>query len=182
MPDIARLYDQYKKEIIPSLVKECGFKNINQVPKLSKVIINMGLGAEAVKDKKKVEAALDDLKMISGQLPVITYAKKAIANFKIKENMPIGCKVTIRKNKMYEFIDRLINIALPRTKDFRGLSQKSFDGAGNYTFGVKEHIIFPEIDFDKIDQVKGMDITIVTSTNNDKYAQSLLKAFNFPLK
>ena len=161
-------------------MKELNLKNIYSVPELKKIVINMGLGLDA-NDKKKLEAAVEDLKKISGQKPTITKTKKAIANFKTKKDMPIGCKVTLRKNRMYEFIDRLINIALPRSKDFAGLSEKNFDGLGNYTFGVKEHIIFPEIDFDKIDKVKGMDITIVTSTNKNKEAKSLLKAFNFPL-
>ena len=177
---MSRLSEEYEKTIKPELMKEFGFKNINQVPKLTKVILNMGLGSE--NDKKKMESALEDLKKISGQNPIITKSRKAIANFKIKENMPIGCKVTIRRNRMYEFIDRLINIALPRTKDFSGLSGKSFDGNGNYTFGIKEHIIFPEIDYDKVDKIRGIDITIVTTTDNDKEAKSLLKSFNFPLK
>ena len=177
---MARLLEEYKKNIKPNLMKELGLKNIFSVPEIKKVVINMGLGIDA-NDKKKLDAALDDLKQISGQKPVITRTKKAIANFKTKENMPIGCKVTLRKKRMYEFVDRLVNIALPRTKDFSGLSEKNFDGLGNYTFGVKEHIIFPEIDYDKIDKVKGMDITIVTSTKKNKEAKSLLKAFNFPL-
>ena len=141
----------------------------------------MGIG-EAKEDEKILDRAQEELALISGQRAVKTRAKKAIANFKIKENMPIGCKVTIRKKRMYEFIDRLINIALPRAKDFQGLSSKSFDGEGNYTFGIKEHIIFPEIDYDKVDKIRGMDITIVTSAIKDKHAKSLLKGFNFPLK
>ena len=177
---MARLQDQYIKVIRPNLMKELGLKNILAVPELKKIIINMGLGIDA-SDKKKLEAAFEDLKKISGQTPIITKSKKAIANFKTKKDMPIGCKVTLRKKMMYEFIDRLINIALPRTKDFLGLSEKNFDGLGNYTFGIKEHIIFPEIDYDKIDKVKGMDVTIVTSTDKNKEAKSLLKAFNFPL-
>ena len=140
----------------------------------------MGLGIDA-SDKKKLEAAIEDLKKITGQMPIVTKTKKAIANFKTKKDMAIGCKVTLRRKRMYEFIDRLVNIALPRTKDFSGLSEKNFDGFGNYTFGIKEHIIFPEIDYDKIDKVKGMDITIVTSTKKNKEAKHLLKAFNFPL-
>ncbi|MBH71422.1 MAG: 50S ribosomal protein L5 [Alphaproteobacteria bacterium MarineAlpha6_Bin6] len=177
---MSRLQEEYLKNIKPNLMKELNLKNIYSVPELKKIVINMGLGLDA-NDKKKLEAAVEDLKKISGQKPTITKTKKAIANFKTKKDMPIGCKVTLRKNRMYEFIDRLINIALPRSKDFAGLSEKNFDGLGNYTFGVKEHIIFPEIDFDKIDKVKGMDITIVTSTNKNKEAKSLLKAFNFPL-
>ena len=177
---MARLYNEYIKNIKPNLMKELGLKNIYSVPELRKIVINMGLGTDAT-DKKKLEAAIEDLKKISGQMPIITKTKKAIANFKTKENMAIGCKVTLRRKRMYEFIDRLINIALPRTKDFSGLSEKNFDGLGNYTFGVKEHIIFPEIDYDKIDKIKGMDITIVTSSKKNKEAKSLLTAFNFPL-
>ena len=177
---MARLYDEYIKKIKPNLMKEIGLKNILSVPELKKIVINMGLGIDA-SDKKKLEAAIEDLKKISGQRPIITKTKKAIANFKTKKDMPIGCKVTLRKKRMYEFVDRLINIALPRTKDFSGLSEKNFDGLGNYTFGIKEHIIFPEIDYDKIDKIKGMDITIVTSAKENKEAKSLLKAFNFPL-
>ena len=177
---MARLYDEYIKKIKPNLMKELGLKNILSVPELKKIVINMGLGIDA-SDKKKLEAAIEDLKKISGQRPIITKTKKAIANFKTKKDMPIGCKVTLRKKRMYEFVDRLINIALPRTKDFSGLSEKNFDGLGNYTFGIKEHIIFPEIDYDKIDKIKGMDITIVTSTKKNKEAKFLLKAFNFPL-
>jgi large subunit ribosomal protein L5 len=177
---MARLYKEYIKKIKPNLMKELGLKNIFSVPELKKIVINIGLGIDA-SDKKKLEATIEDLKKISGQMPIITKTKKAIANFKTKKDMPIGCKVTLRRKRMYEFIDRLINIALPRTKDFSGLSEKNFDGLGNYTFGIKEHIIFPEIDYDKIDKVKGMDITIVTSTKKNNEAKSLLKAFNFPL-
>ena len=144
---MSRLHEEYLKNIKPNLMKELGLKNIYSVPELKKIVINMGLGIDA-NDKKKMEAAIEDLKKISGQMPVVTKTKKAIANFKTKENMVIGCKVTLRKKRMYEFIDRLINIALPRTKDFSGLSLKNFDGLGNYTFGIKEHIIFPEIDYD----------------------------------
>ena len=177
---MSRLHEEYLKKIKPNLMKELGLKNIYSVPELEKIVINMGLGIDA-NDKKKLEASVEDLKKISGQMPVVTRTKKAIANFKTKENMAIGCKVTLRKKRMYEFVDRLINIALPRTKDFSGLSEKNFDGLGNYTFGIKEHIIFPEIDYDKIDKVKGMDITIVTSTKKNIEAKSLLKALNFPL-
>ena len=177
---MARLHEEYIKKIKPNLMKELDLKNIFSVPELKKIVINMGLGIDA-SDKKKLDAAIEDLKKISGQMPIITKTKKAIANFKTKKDMPIGCKVTLRKKRMYEFVDRLINIALPRTKDFSGLSEKNFDGLGNYTFGIKEHIIFPEIDYDKIDKIKGMDITIVTSAKENKEAKSLLKAFNFPL-
>lgn len=177
---MARLYEEYIKKIKPNLMKELGLKNIFSVPELKKIVINIGLGIDA-SDKKKLKATIEELKKISGQMPIITKTKKAIANFKTKKDMPIGCKVTLRRKRMYEFIDRLINIALPRAKDFSGLSEKNFDGLGNYTFGIKEHIIFPEIDYDKIDKVKGMDITIVTSTKKNNEAKSLLKAFNFPL-
>ena len=177
---MARLQEEYLKNIKPNLMKELGLKNIFSVPELKKVVINMGLGIDA-SDKKKLEAAIEDLKKITGQMPIVTKTKKAIANFKTKKDMAIGCKVTLRRKRMYEFIDRLVNIALPRTKDFSGLSEKNFDGFGNYTFGIKEHIIFPEIDYDKIDKVKGMDITIVTSTKKNKEAKHLLKAYNFPL-
>ena len=177
---MSRLLEEYKKKIKPNLMKELGLKNIYSVPEIKKIVINIGLGIDA-SDKKKLDATIEDLKKISGQMPIITKTKKAIANFKTKKDMPIGCKVTLRKKKMYEFVDRLINIALPRTKDFSGLSEKNFDGLGNYTFGIKEHIIFPEIDYDKIDKIKGMDITIVTSAKKNKEAKSLLKAFNFPL-
>ena len=177
---MARLHEEYIKKIKPNLMKELSLKNILSVPELKKIVINIGLGIDA-SDKKKLEATIGDLKKISGQMPIITKTKKAIANFKTKKDMPIGCKVTLRRKRMYEFIDRLINIALPRTKDFSGLSEKNFDWLGNYTFGIKEHIIFPEIDYDKIDKVKGMDITIVTSTKKNNEAKSLLKAFNFPL-
>ena len=169
---MARLHEEYIKKIKPNLMKELGLKNILSVPELKKIVINMGLGIDA-SDKKKLDAAIEDLKKISGQMPIITKTKKAIANFKTKKDMPIGCKVTLRKKRMYEFVDRLINIALPRTKDFSGLSEKNFDGLGNYTFGIKEHIIFPEIDYDKIDKIKGMDITIVTSTKKNKEAKFL---------
>jgi len=176
---MSRLLEEYKKKIKPNLMKELGLKNIFSVPEIEKVVINMGLGIDA-NDKKKLEAAINDLKQISGQKPVITRTKKAIANFKTKENMPIGCKVTLRKKMMYEFIDRLINIALPRSKDFSGLSEKNFDGFGNYTFGIKEHIIFPEINFDKVDRIRGMDITMVTNGTDKKNTLALLELMNFP--
>ena len=179
---MTRLQEEYDKKIKQNLMKEFGMKNVNEVPKLKKIVLNMGLGEDVIKDKKKLESAVEDLKLISGQMPIVTKSKKAIANFKIKENMPIGCKVTIRKKRMYEFVDRLINIALPRAKDFQGLSTKSFDGEGNYTFGIKEHIIFPEIDYDKVDKIRGMDVTIVTTAIKDEHAKSLLIGFNFPLK
>ena len=176
---MARLQDQYIKVIRPNLMKELGLRNILAVPELKKIIINMGLGIDA-SDKKKLEAAFEDLKKISGQTPIITKSKKAIANFKTKKDMAIGCKVTLRRKRMYEFIDRLINIALPRIKDFRGLSPKAFDKFGNYTFGVKEHIIFPEVNFDKVDKIRGLDITIVISSHNKDHSLELLNQLNFP--
>ena len=175
-----RLKELYFKKIQPSLKEKFDFKNENMSPILKKVVINMGLGLDG-NDSKIVKSCQEDLAKITGQKPVITKFKKSISNFKTREDTNAGLKVTLRKNLMYEFIDRLINIALPRTKDFSGLSSKNFDGFGNYTFGIKEHIIFPEIDYDKIDKVKGMDVTIVTSTKKNNEAESLLKAFNFPL-
>ncbi len=178
---MARLKDFYKNEVVPKLLKEFGYENVMQVPKITKVTINMGVG-EAVGDKKVMNFALDDMTRISGQKPVTTLARKSIAGFKIREGWPIGCKVTLRKNKMYEFIDRLISITLPRVRDFRGLNPKSFDGTGNYSMGIQEQIVFPEIDFDKIDSIRGLDITITTTAKTDKEAKALLEAFNFPLK
>lgn len=178
---MARLKSFYKNEVVPKLVKEFGYENIMQVPKITKVTINMGVG-EAVGDKKVMSFALDDMTRIAGQKPVTTLARKSIAGFKIREGWPLGCKVTLRKNRMYEFIDRLISIALPRVRDFRGLNPKSFDGTGNYSMGIQEQIVFPEIDFDKIDSIRGLDITITTTAKTDKEAKALLEAFNFPLK
>jgi large subunit ribosomal protein L5 len=157
------------------------YKNIMEIPKLSKISINMGVG-EAVGDKKILQAALDNMTKISGQKPIITYVKKAIAGFKIREGWPIGCKVTLRHDRMYEFLDRLISISIPRVRDFRGLNSKSFDGRGNYSFGIKEQIVFPEIDYDKIDTIRGMDVTINTTAKTNKEAFALLSAFNFPFK
>ncbi len=174
-----RLLDKYKKEIIKQLTTEFGYKNPLEVPKLTKIVLNMGVG-EATLDKKKVDAANADMTAISGQKPVITKAKKAIATFKVREDMPIGVKVTLRRAKMYEFLDRLVNIALPRVRDFRGISGKSFDGKGNYAFGIREQIIFPEINYDKIDEIRGMDIVICTNAKTDKEAKFLLKCFNLP--
>ena len=173
--------EKYLKEIVPVLQKELGYSNSMQVPKVQKITLNMGVG-KAVGDKKAIEKAQNDLEKIAGQKPVITKAKKSVASYKIREGYPIGCKVTLRKARMYEFLDRLINIALPRVRDFRGLDKKSFDGTGNYSIGVKEQIIFPEIDFDNIDTIRGLDITITTSANSDAEALALLKAFNFPIK
>ena len=177
----ARLQDHYKKVVREALTKEFGYTNPMQVPKLDKIVINMGVG-EAVGDSKKLTAAVEELTHIAGQRPVITKARKSIATFKVRDGQAIGCKVTLRKTRMYEFIDRLINIALPRVRDFRGLSPKSFDGGGNYTIGIKEHIIFPEIDYDKAADVWGMDITVCTSAKTDDEARALLGAFNFPFR
>ena len=173
--------EKYLKEIVPVLQKELGYSNSMQVPKVQKITLNMGVG-KAVGDKKAIEKAQNDLEKIAGQKPIITKAKKSVASYKIREGFPIGCKVTLRKTRMYEFLDRLINIALPRVRDFRGLDKKSFDGTGNYSIGVKEQIIFPEIDFDNIDAIRGLDITITTSANSDAEALALLQAFNFPIK
>ena len=174
-----RLQEKYKKEIAKTLKDKFKYKNDLEIPKLEKVVINMGVG-EAVKDSKKIEVALNELAAITGQKPVITKSKKANASFKLREGMPIGVKVTLRKNKMYEFIDRFVNIALPRVRDFRGISNKSFDGKGNYTLGLKEQFIFPEIEFDTVDTPRGMDITVVTTAKTDEEAKELLKNFNFP--
>ena len=171
----------YKDNIVPALMEVLKVKSPMNVPKLTKITLNMGLGS-AVSDKKVLESAQAELTQISGQKAVLTYAKKSIANFKLREGMPIGCKVTLRNEKMYDFFEKLIKISLPRTRDFRGLNPKSFDGRGNYTLGVKEHIIFPEIDFDRIDKIKGLDITITTSAKNNQEAMELFKQFNFPFK
>jgi large subunit ribosomal protein L5 len=178
---MARLREVYKKEIVPALTKQFGYKSVMQVPRVSKVVLNMGVG-EAVGDKKLLENAAADMQKISGQKPVITKARKAIAAFKIREGYPIGCMVTLRENRMYEFLDRLISIALPRVRDFRGVSGRSFDGRGNFNMGVKEQIIFPEIEYDKIDTLRGMNITITTTAKTDAEAKALLAAFRFPFK
>ena len=175
------LKNHYQKEIVPNLKEKLGYKSVMEVPKLEKITINMGVG-EASKDKKILENALNDLEAISGQKPVVTKAKQAVSTFKIREQYPIGCKVTLRGNKMYDFFERLINLAIPRGKDFRGLNQKSFDGMGNYNLGIKEQIIFPEIDYDKIDKLRGMDIAITTSAKTDNEAKELLESFNFPFR
>ena len=175
---MTRLNDLYIESIRPDLVKEAGYANILQVPKLKKIVINMGIG-EAVQDSKKVAAAVSELSLIAGQKPVTTKAKKSVAGFKLREGMAIGCKVTLRRDRMYEFLDRLITIALPRVRDFRGLNPKSFDGSGNYAMGLKEQIVFPEIDYDRIDSVRGMDIIFVTSDNE---ARELLRRFSFPFE
>jgi large subunit ribosomal protein L5 len=177
----ARLKSIYDQTVRKHLIEKFGYKNAMQVPGLDKIVINMGIG-EGVNDRKKVESAANDLALISGQKAVITKSRKSIATFKLRENQPIGCKVTLRKARMYEFLDRLINIALPRVRDFRGLNPKSFDGRGNYTIGIKEHIIFPEIDYDKAAEIWGMDITVCTTARTDDEARELLKAFNFPFR
>ena len=178
---MARLREIYKKEIVPALTQQFGYKSVMQVPRVSKVVLNMGVG-EAVGDKKLLENAAADMQKISGQKPVITKARKAIAAFKIREGYPIGCMVTLRENRMYEFLDRLISVALPRVRDFRGVSGRSFDGRGNFNMGVKEQIIFPEIEYDKIDAMRGMNITITTTAKTDAEAKALLAAFRFPFK
>jgi len=174
-----RLREHYDTVVKPELMKQFQYRNAMEVPKLEKIVINMGVG-EAVGDSKRINVAAEELARISGQRPVITTARKAIANFKLRQGMKIGCKVTLRRERMYEFLDRLITIALPRVRDFRGLSDRSFDGRGNYTFGLKEQIVFPEIDYDKIDQIRGMDITIVTTAKTNQEALALLKGFSMP--
>jgi large subunit ribosomal protein L5 len=174
-----RLKGDYEKRIVPAMIEKFGYKNHFEVPKLDKIVINMGVG-EATQDKKKVEAAAAEMQAISGQKPVITKAKKSIAQFKLREGMPIGAKVTLRRDRMFEFLDRLVTIALPRVRDFRGLNPKSFDGRGNYAMGLKEQIIFPEINYDQIDTVRGMDIIITTTAKTDDEARELLRLFNFP--
>jgi large subunit ribosomal protein L5 len=177
----ARLRKQFDEAIRAKLIEQFGYKNGMQVPRIDKIVLNMGVG-EGVNDRKKVELAAADLAAIAGQKAVITHARKSIATFKLRENQPIGCKVTLRKKRMYEFLDRLVNIALPRVRDFRGLNPKSFDGRGNYSLGIKEHIIFPEIDYDKAADVWGMDITVCTTARTDDEARALLTAFNFPFR
>ena len=176
---MTRLNEIYTKSIRPELLQQNGYKNILEVPKLQKIVINMGLG-EAVQDSKKVASAVADLTKITGQKPIITKASKSVAGFKLREGMPIGCKVTLRRDRMYEFLDRLITIALPRVRDFRGLNPSSFDGKGNYSLGLKEQIVFPEIDYDQIDTIRGMDIIFVTSAKTDDEARELLRKFDFP--
>ncbi len=177
----ARLKVQFEHSIRPKLAEQFGYKNRMQIPHLDKIVINMGIG-EGVADRKKVESAAADLALIAGQKAIITNARKSIATYKVRAGQPIGCKVTLRKARMYEFLDRLINIALPRVRDFRGLSSRSFDGRGNYSLGIREHIVFPEIDYDKVSDVWGMDITVCTTARNDDEARALLSAFNFPFR
>lgn len=178
---MSRLKETYQNEIVPALIKKFEYKNVMQVPKLEKIVINMGVG-EAKENAKLLDAAVGDLETITGQKAVITRAKKSVANFKIREGMAIGCKVTLRGEKMYEFVDRLINLALPRVRDFRGVSANAFDGRGNYTLGIKEQLIFPEIEYDKVDKVRGMDICFVTTAKTDEEARELLRLFNMPFQ
>ncbi len=178
---MARLKELYDKEIKKKLLAELRYKNINQVPKLEKIVINIGLG-EATQNIKLIDRSVEELKAIAGQKPVITKAKKAISNFKLRKGLPIGVMVTLRSNKMYEFLERLLTVALPRVRDFKGISAKSFDGRGNYTLGIKEQLIFPEIDYDKVEKIKGMNITFTTTAKNDEEAKALLKAFGFPFR
>jgi len=178
---MARLQETYKKEIMTKLMEQFGYQNVMQVPKIEKITLNMGVG-EAVADKKVIDKAVGDMMAIAGQKPVVTKARKSVATFKIRTGYPVGCKVTLRREKMYEFLDRFVGIACPRIRDFRGFSPKGFDGQGNYSVGVREQIIFPEIDYDKVDTIRGMDITITTSAKTDEEGRALLKAFNFPLR
>ena len=178
---MSRLRDTYENEIKKALTDKFGYKNVMQVPRLEKIVINMGVG-EAKENSKVMESAVKDLTTIAGQKPVITKAKKSVANFKLREGMPIGCKVTLRGERMYEFTDRLVNLALPRVRDFRGVSAESFDGRGNYALGIKEQIIFPEIEYDKVDKVRGMDIIFVTTARTDEEARELLRLFGMPFK
>lgn len=178
---MARLKEVYTKEIIPQLMKEFGYKNIMQVPKLEKIVVNMGLG-EAIQNVKILDSAAEEISSITGQKAVITKAKKSIASFKLRQGMPIGCMVTLRKDRMYEFLDRLMNISLPRVRDFKGVSAKGFDGRGNYSLGIKEQLIFPEIDYDKVDKVKGLNISIVTTAKTDEEGRALLKILGMPFR
>jgi large subunit ribosomal protein L5 len=177
----SRLRKQFDETIRKKMMEQFGYKNPMQVPRIDKIVLNMGVG-EAVNDRKKVDLAAQDLAAIAGQKAIITHARKSIATFKLRENQPIGCKVTLRRTRMYEFLDRLVNIALPRVRDFRGLNPKSFDGRGNYTIGIKEHLIFPEIDYDKVESTLGMDIVVCTTAKSDDEARALLAAFNFPFR
>jgi large subunit ribosomal protein L5 len=178
---MARLHEYYNDTVVPQLMKELDIDNVMAVPKITKITLNMGVG-EAVGDKKVMEKAVADLAAITGQQPIVTKARKSVASFKIRDGWPIGCKVTLRRERMYEFLDRLVNVAIPRVRDFRGLNRKSFDGRGNYSMGVREQIVFPEIDFDQVDAVRGMDITITTTAKDDQEGMALLQAFNFPFK
>lgn len=176
---MSRLQEVYEKTIRPAMIQEFGYKSPLEVPRLTKIVINMGVG-EASQDRKKIEGAVKELTMIAGQKPVVTKAKKSIATYKLREGMPVGCMVTLRRERMYEFLDRLVNIALPRVRDFRGLSGKSFDGRGNYAMGLKEQIVFPEIDYDQMEKIRGLDIVVCTTARTDAEAKALLKAFDMP--
>ncbi len=178
---VPRLKEKYQKEVVPALMKRFGYKNVMEVPKIEKIVVNMGVG-EAVQNIKALESAMNDLALITGQKPSVRRAKRSEAGFKLRKGMPIGAKVTLRKDMMYDFLDRLISIALPRVRDFRGLSPRSFDGRGNYNFGLSEQVVFPEIDYDKIDKIRGMNITIVTTAKSDEEAKALLEAFGFPFR
>ena len=178
---MSRLQTYYKETVVPQLKKDLKLENVMEVPKITKITLNMGVG-EAVGDKKVMDRAVGDMTAIAGQKPVVKLARKSVASFKIRDGWPVGCKVTLRRERMYEFLDRLVNVSIPRIRDFRGLNRKSFDGRGNYSMGVKEQIMFPEIDYDKIDAIRGMDITITTTAKNDEEALALLKAFNFPFR
>ncbi len=178
---MARMKERYHQDLVPKLMKEFGYKNKMRVPRLQKIVVNMGLG-EAIQNIKVLDSATSEIMTITGQKPMPTKAKKSIANFKLRKGMPIGCMVTLRKDRMYEFFDRLVNIALPRVRDFRGISGKSFDGRGNYSLGIKEQIIFPEIDYDKIDKIKGLNITIVTTAKTDEEGKTLLRLFGMPFR
>ncbi|HED40768.1 MAG TPA: 50S ribosomal protein L5 [Chromatiales bacterium] len=178
---MARLQEHYRDNVVNQLVEKMGYKSVMEVPRITKITLNMGVG-EAVGDKKVIEHAVNDLQKISGQKVVVTYARKSVAAFKIRDGWPIGCKVTLRRERMYEFLDRLISISIPRIRDFRGLNGKSFDGRGNYSMGVREQIMFPEIEYEKIDTLRGMDITITTTAKSDEEGRALLEAFNFPFK
>ncbi|HPE78522.1 MAG: 50S ribosomal protein L5 [Chromatiaceae bacterium] len=178
---MARLQDHYKETVVPQLMEKFGYSTVMQVPRIEKITLNMGVG-EAVGDKKVMDFAVGDMEKIAGQKAIVTKAKKSVAGFKIRDGWPVGCKVTLRRDRMYEFLDRLINIAIPRIRDFRGVSAKSFDGRGNYSMGVKEQIIFPEVEYDKIDALRGMDITITTTAKNDEECRALLDGFSFPFK
>ncbi len=181
MSYVPRLRDKYTNEVVPAMMAKFNYKNVMQIPSITKVVLNQGVGA-AVNDKKLVDAAIDEMTKITGQKAQATYSKKAISNFKLRENMPIGCKVTLRKERMYEFLDRLIAVSLPRVRDFQGLEVKGFDGRGNWTMGITEQIIFPEIDIDKVNKITGMDITVVTTATNDEESLELLKLMGFPFK
>jgi large subunit ribosomal protein L5 len=181
MKAMSRLQTYYKEVVVPQMMEQFGYDNVMQVPKITKIALNMGVG-EAVADKKVMDRAVGDMTAIAGQKPVVTNARKSVASFKIRDGWPVGCKVTLRRERMYEFLDRLVNVAIPRIRDFRGLNRRSFDGRGNYSMGVKEQIMFPEIDYDKIDMIRGLDVTIATTAKSNEEALALLQAFNFPFR